>query len=202
MLALDHIVVTAKNPEEAARAVAKQQQLAVQQGGKHENWGTYNWLSFLANSCYVEWIGVFNPAKAQQSANPLIQAVHSALEQDIENIIQFAFRTENMKAYIEHFRQEGIAFTGPIEGSRVKPNGELLEWRMLFPHMPNAGSLPFLIEWGAHKNTPDKENVNDRHIASITAPAEHAALYKQLYKIDTLENVDLHFGSEKQFTIK
>ncbi|PAE28376.1 VOC family protein [Oceanobacillus profundus] len=47
MLALDHLIIAANDPEKAAQQFAQKYGVKVIQGGEHHNWGTYNYLSYF-----------------------------------------------------------------------------------------------------------------------------------------------------------
>src|SRR5690625_4867108 len=132
MLAIDHIVIVAKDPAKAAEAFGKKHGLKTLEGGRHTNWGTYNHLAYFSNDCYIEWLGIFDQSLAAQSDNPLVQLLVKAIDGHFEGPIQFALRTNEMDMYLERFLETDIAYTGPIPGSRQKPDGAMLEWRMLF----------------------------------------------------------------------
>ena len=56
MYKIDHIVHFVDNPEEAIKDLRKNG-LHVVQGGRHEQWGTYNALCYF-NTAYIELIGI------------------------------------------------------------------------------------------------------------------------------------------------
>ncbi|WP_373895100.1 VOC family protein [Virgibacillus sp. CBA3643] len=194
MLAIDHIVIAAKDPAQAAHDFGQFYKVKTVEGGKHDNWGTYNYLAYFENECYIEWIGIFDEGIAKKSVNPLIQQVVEAFRIHFEGVIQFALRTKNMDQYIDHFDAEHVAYTGPIPGSRVRPDGSILQWRMLFPE--SNVPLPFLIEWSEGKNMPkDDRLLNKQHLSSITFGLEDQELLHQIYQLDVVNNkVDLKNG--------
>ncbi|SFB04424.1 Glyoxalase-like domain-containing protein [Lentibacillus halodurans] len=208
MLAIDHIVIAAKNPEKAANEFGKEYGLTITEGGQHANWGTYNYLAYFHNDCYIEWIGIFDETTAARSDNPLIHLLFRELAEGHEGPIQYALRTNRMDDYTNNLKTLNIPFTGPISGNRKRPDGSLLEWRMLFPKA-EAEVLPFLIEWGEEKNTPqDSSLINDRDIhtlsASITNPENFSSIYQLDFNSQTaqLENADLKLSDELRFSIE
>lgn len=203
MLAIDHIVIAAKDPAQAAHDFERKYRVTTVQGGKHDNWGTYNYVAYFENDCYMEWIGIFDEGIAKKSTNPLIKQLVSAFHNKIEGIIQFALRTEKMDNYIDHFDATGVKYAGPVPGSRKRPDGSTLQWRMLFPEPETA--LPFLIEWGEVKNIPQDERlVNKQHLRSITFGMKEIEVFKHIYQLDSrhhpvkLENGILHLAGSKQ----
>lgn len=154
MLALDHIVIGAKNPEQAAKDFSSKYHVEIVPGGEHKNWGTHNYLAYFANDCYIEWLGVFDKKLAEKANNPLIVQLVQELEQDKEGVVQIAFRTNDMEDFHAYFQQTSIPAIGPIPGRREKPDGTPLAWKMLFPQADDP--MPFLIEWekGYEKSHP------------------------------------------------
>ncbi|QTM98104.1 hypothetical protein ERJ70_01450 [Sediminibacillus dalangtanensis] len=165
MLALDHLIVGCAN----AKQQSGESSLIAVQGGTHEQWGTYNYLGYLKNACYVEWLSPYDYNKARVAENPLIHDLLDHLTApSAGNAMQFALRTENMDSFIEHFRRQSIPFTGPYPGSRIRKDGTKLEWRMLFPVGEAGLKLPFLIEWSGTGNTaPDVNTVNPVSIHTV-----------------------------------
>lgn len=148
MLSLDHIVFAGRDIEETSNKYSKDYALKTIKGGQHENWGTYNYLAHFSNNCYIEWLGINDVTKVEQSRNPLIKHLVHVLTKEKQGPFQFALRTNNIDKFVAHFNRENILYFGPIKGERRKPDGSLLTWRMLFPtYDANEEVLPFLIEW-------------------------------------------------------
>lgn len=205
MLALDHIVIAAKDPKEAAKQFERKHNIVTIQGGRHENWGTYNYLAYFSNDCYIEWLGIFDKEKALHSDNPLVAQLIHILESHDEYAYQFALRTNKMNHFITHFEDYNIPFVGPIDGSRKRPDGSNLEWKMLFPATEGQQVQPFLIEWGKTKNIPaDRRLINRKQIPSLTLKQEALEDFKHIYQIPTsdhqikLENGTLSFINQKE----
>lgn len=184
MLALDHIIIPATSPEQAAHEFAKKHSVHVMKGGHHDAWGTYNYLAYFKNNAYLEWIGIEQMPIAEQSGNPLIKQVVHAMKYNIEQPIQYALRTEQIEQYIDHFNVWNIPYNGPFKGSRGRPDGTLLEWQMLFPISSTSHPLPFLIQWGKHPNVPtDKSLINERELVSVTDHRPNIRAFKQAFHL-------------------
>ncbi|MBP2079835.1 VOC family protein [Oceanobacillus polygoni] len=201
MLALDHLIIAASDPKKTAQQFATKYSVKVIQGGKHHHWGTYNYLAYFKNDCYIEWLGIFDEVLARKSGNPLIHQLVAALANHVEAPIQYALRTNQMDAYIAHFNAEDISYTGPIPGSRKRPDGSTLNWRMLFPASEST-VLPFLIEWGAEKNVPkDSDSINEQKLDTVMTPHD-----VQTYSLRVengavnLENASLFIKQGKNLT--
>lgn len=202
MLALDHIVISANNPQQAAKDFGKKHEVTIIEGGKHANWGTYNYLAYFQNGCYIEWIGLFDKKIAVQSDNPLIEQLVKVLDDNIEGPFQYALRTDEMDTYTDHFQMSAIPYIGPIPGSRKRPDGSLLEWRMLFPKS-NMEQLPFLIEWGDIKNTPQGNSlINQQQIYEISSTISDLNQFKTIFQTDLrLKNAKLNLSDKMAFSI-
>ena len=201
MLALDHLIIAVEYPEKAAKEFAEKHDVKVVEGGKHDNWGTYNYLAYFENDAYIEWIGMFDEELAAASDNPLIVQTYDTLSKGKVGFIQFAVRTEKMEAFIEHFQQTDVSYKGPFAGSRERPDGTRLEWRMLFPQSEIA--LPFILEWGKIKNVPqNKTLLNDKKIEEVTLDVTKKAMFKEIFRLEEtgddiqLENSRLKFEED------
>ncbi|MFC4619826.1 VOC family protein [Camelliibacillus cellulosilyticus] len=144
---LDHLVHVTKNPLNAVEAFRSLGLHAVP-GGRHENWGTRNGLCHFGLP-YIEFLGIENSAIAKAvKDNTLIEQL--AQEQDKgEGFARIALRTSDIDEAAEIFRRNGIITIGPVKGRRKQPNGELLEWSMLFIEETGEDrfKLPFIIDW-------------------------------------------------------
>lgn len=202
MLALDHIILAAKDPKQAADAFAKKHNVTVLEGGKHEHWGIHNYLAYFSNDCYLEWLGIFDKNLAAKSELPLIDQLVRTLNSDVEGAIQYALRTDEMDSYLEHFQQQDIPFTGPIAGSRNRPDGSLLEWQMLFPQVEIV-SYPFLIEWGDVENVPnDPALINKQQIDTIYPVIANPDDFDHIFQTSQqLKNVQLKTSTMMGFSI-
>lgn len=185
MLALDHIVIPAANAEKISLEYGNQFSIKTIKGGQHEQWGTYNYLSYFANDSYMEWLGVQDEQQAKRSDNPLIQHLVYVLEENIIGPFQFALRTSEMDNYVAHFQENNIPFKGPNIAERKKPDGSTLKWRMLFPeydHKKNV--LPFLIEWENPKDVFGHNSLfNRQSITKINYGGVDKETFARIYQL-------------------
>ncbi|MFE7374800.1 VOC family protein [Bacillus cereus] len=176
MLRFDHLVHTVHGtPEEAAKQM---QELGFHTvlGGEHTNWGTWNSLSYFDLS-YIEFLAVQHEEKAKEAENPLVQETVVKL-QNGEGMLQIAIRTDAIEELAVNFNKYGLHTIGPFEGKRMRKDGRLLEWKMLFVKQEENGpKLPFFIQW----NETDEERRNDlRNSGTIT---EHKNKVQQIETI-------------------
>jgi len=187
MLAIDHLVLAAKDPEKAAQEYVERHGILAIEGGRHEDWGTYNFLAYFQNGTYLEWLGVFDEELAKKSDNPLIQKTVEFLESGAEGLVTYALRTKRMEDHIRHMETNQLKFKGPYPGARKKADGELLSWRMLFPEANEE--LPFLIEWSDEPNLPnDPANINPKVINEIRIPVQPER-YEKSFGLEARNNI-------------
>lgn len=176
MLRFDHLVHAVHGtPEEAANQM-QEHGFHTAVGGEHTTWGTWNSLCYFDLS-YIEFLAVQYEEKAKKAENPLVQETVVKL-QDEEGMLQIAIRTDAIEELAVKFKKHGLHTIGPFEGKRMRKDGRLLEWKMLFVKQEENGpKLPFFIQW----NETDEERRNDlRNIGTIT---EHKNNVQQIETI-------------------
>lgn len=195
MLALDHIVIAGKNAEHDSISYNKRFAVKAVRGGEHANWGTYNYLAYFSNQAYIEWLGIQHHDIAKKSDNPLIKHLVYTLEQNETGPFQFALRTDQMDDYIEHFNNNQIPYDGPFSGERIKPDGTLLSWRMLFPKYDIENEmLPFLIEWNNPLGGPFIQSLaNPRLISNVKFGGVDKAKFLKIYQLKNKKILSNHF---------
>ena len=130
MLRFDHLVHAVHcTPEEAAKQMQERGFHTVL-GGEHTNWGTWNSLCYFDLS-YIEFLAVQHEEKAKKADNPLVQETVVKL-QDGEGMLQIAIRTDAIEELAVKFNKHGLHTIEPFEGKRMRKDGRLLEWKMLF----------------------------------------------------------------------
>lgn len=207
LLYLDHVIWTGSDIEGISEKYGADFAVKSVKGGEHDAWGTYNYLTFFSNSCYMEWLGVRDVEKAEHLDHPLIKHLIYTLHSNNRGPFQFALRTDKLDAYLEHFKQQNIPYRGPFHGKRKKPDGQLLSWRMLFPtyDYTNNETLPFLIEW----DQPESERIevsltNNQAITGLHLGGITKERFQQIYRLPMkkirsaklLSNVKIHFHEE------
>lgn len=169
-LAFDHLVHFINRPPSEAVDKMKQHGFHAVQGGRHEHWGTYNSLSYLGLS-YIEFLAIENPLVAKQSENPLIQQIVRNLPNG-EGLGQIALRTQEIGHLADHLRKQGLVVTGPLPGSRMRSDGSVIEWKMLFIESEQATCpLPFFIQW----DQPTEGRLRDLTTRGIIAEHSNGA---------------------------
>ncbi|MBE5105893.1 VOC family protein [Bacillus thuringiensis] len=176
MLTFDHLVHAVHcTPEEAAKQM-QAQGFHTALGGQHTDWGTWNSLCYFDLS-YIEFLAVQHEEKAKEAENPLVQETVVKL-QNGEGMLQIAIRTDAIEELAVKFSKYGIHTIGPFEGKRMRKDGRLLEWKMLFVKQEENGpKLPFFIQWN---ETDEERRIDLRKIGTIT---EHKNKVQQIETI-------------------
>ncbi|GHH99526.1 VOC family protein [Neobacillus kokaensis] len=146
--AFDHLVIFSNKPENAILPL-KNIGIHAVNGGRHENWGTYNSLTYFGLS-YIEFLGVENPSIAeQQEDNRLVtEIVEKLVHETKEGPAKIAIRTNQLEELAEKFKHEGFKVYGPLPGERIRADGQVIKWSLLFPESNTSElSLPFFIQW-------------------------------------------------------
>ena len=154
----DHLVWFFKRPEEAISPL-KQRGIHAVKGGRHEFWGTYNTLTYFDLS-YIEFLGIENVSIAEkQEDNRLITHIVNRLAiENQEGPARIAIRTDDIEQLAVKLKKAGFPVYGPLSGERVRADGQIIKWSLLFPeNKPEEMPLPFFIQW----EKPDEERLRE-----------------------------------------
>ena len=144
----DHLVWFFEKPEEAILPL-KYKGIRAVNGGRHETWGTYNSLTYFGLS-YIEFLGIENLLIAEkQEDNRLITHIVQRLsKENQEGPARIAIRTDRIGELAVKLKEEGFTVYGPLPGERVRTDGQVIKWSLLFPESAeNDLPLPFFIQW-------------------------------------------------------
>jgi len=143
----DHLVLGCRDLGEGIAYMQKVSGYVAAPGGSHPGKGTRNALLKLGSRCYLE---IMAPDPAQPKL-----AWHQDLPTFTEpRLVGWAQPAKDLDSLAAQLRSKGIACVGPFPGSRAKPNGELLRWKLLVLEDDKQGILPFYIEWAADSAHP------------------------------------------------
>ena len=167
-LKFDHFVHLTPDPTAALEAFGENGLHAVQ-GGRHEDLGTYNTLSYFEQLSYVELIGVFDEALARAAGAVKYSLRDTFVQNDyVDGPQRIAVRSSNLQALADRFETLGYEVNGPIDFSRKRPDGSLVTWKLLFAGKQDEPfNLPFFIEW----DESDEQRAED--LAARGVIAEH-----------------------------
>lgn len=131
-LPLDHIVI-AVHDLHAAIADYTSLGFNVLRGGDHPGRPTHNALVVFADGSYFELIAWKEPAPQERW--------WQLLKQHGEGLVDFALLPASTAETVTDAGQRGLVLDGPLDGGRLRPDGERLRWQTARPPSPD---LPFL----------------------------------------------------------
>jgi hypothetical protein len=156
---LDHVLIAVADLADAASAFAENHGLISIEGGRHPGWGTANRIVPLGDS-YLELIAIVDAREAgENSFGRWVTSGATAAGRPIG----WAVRPADLD---ETARRLGLT---PQEGSRMRPDGELIRWRTVgVDEAVGELSLPFFIERTSGARFPGALPAGASPIASVS----------------------------------
>ncbi|MGE5620417.1 MAG: VOC family protein [Sphingomonadaceae bacterium] len=143
LFGLDHAIIAVRDLAAATRQLENALGLTVTPGGEHPGMGTHNAIARLGTE-YLEIIAVRDPVEA--AANRRGQILLDFLSRR-EGYLGFALSSDDLNGDLADIRDRGLDLEGPIRGSRQRPDGTVMTWRMaVSPEDPWGRLLPFVIQ--------------------------------------------------------
>jgi Glyoxalase-like domain len=144
---IDHIILGCKDLNAGVEFVSARTGVHPIFGGVHPGAGTRNAVLYLGERQYLE---VLAPDPGQRSsADPYnLRALPAPC------LIGWAVHTNNIEQTAERIRAGGIEVLDAQAGSRRRPDGQLLSWRIVPLKDDMHGLLPFFVEWGVTSPHP------------------------------------------------
>jgi hypothetical protein len=142
LLGIDHLVIAVPDPDAAASELGARLGLTPGGGGRHDRLGTFNRLVWLGDT-YLELIGVFDTALAATSwlGAPALRALEAG-----GGLATWAVATDAIDDDVATLRARGSDLAEPIAGERLRPDGQVLRWRLSLAPPLGPDRPPFLIE--------------------------------------------------------
>ena len=155
LLGIDHLVIACADPDAAVADLEREVGLRAGGGGRHEALGTFNRLIWLGDT-YLEFIGVFDRGLAQRSwiGSPTVRALDAG-----GGLATWAVVTDDIEGDVARLNADGAGLAEPIDGQRVRPDGDIVRWRLSTSRELGPERPPFLIE---HDPTAAEWSPEDR----------------------------------------
>jgi glyoxalase-like protein len=146
-IAIDHVVFGARQLAGGIAALEQALHVRAVPGGRHPAWGTHNALLGLDPACYVEVLAPDPEAEAPATA------LAGREVPDSPRLLSWAARTGDLEAAVARAGARGMDLGSIHAGSRARPDGSLLSWRLTDIQAPRwDGIVPFLIDWGSSEH--------------------------------------------------
>ena len=141
---VDHVLLPVADLEEGARTLSERNGLHAIAGGRHPKLGTANMIVPLGRQ-YLELIAIADPREA--AASRLGKRVTQALDEG-RMFVDWALRTRSVDSLRGKLLAAGWELPPIWEGSRRRPDGQILHWRTQDVSTGRASTaIPFVIEW-------------------------------------------------------
>jgi Glyoxalase-like domain len=141
---IDHVLLPVADLEEGARRLRERHGLQAIPGGRHPNVGTANMIVPLGRQ-YLELIAIVDSQEA--AASRLGKRITPALDER-RMFVDWAIRTRDLDGMRSKLLAAGWDLPPAGEGSRRRPDGQLLHWRTQDANTGAARTaIPFVIEW-------------------------------------------------------
>ncbi len=172
---LDHILLGCNDLDLAMELVEQNTGVRPAIGGVHPGRGTRNALLSLGERRYLEIIA---PDPAQQ------KIVHFPQIREMKDprLIGWAVHPPDIAATAKLLRDNQVAFQGPDDGSRKRPDGRVLNWKTINLADDRHGILPFFIEWSADSVHPSNDAPKGYHLDYFTVMAADPAEMSQVFQ--------------------
>jgi hypothetical protein len=145
LIGIDHLVIAVADPDEAASTLESSLGLEPGGGGRHKALGTFNRLVWLGDT-YLELIGVIDTKLAAASwiGAPASRAIAAG-----GGFATWAVASDDLPDDVAALRERGSDLSDPIPGERVRPDGQVVRWRLAAAPQLDPELPPFLIEHDA-----------------------------------------------------
>jgi hypothetical protein len=148
---LDHVLLGCNDLDRGIAFVEERTGVRAAFGGVHPGRGTQNALLSLGTRRYLEIIA----PDPKQSSPPQYPTITKLIE---PRLIGWAAHPGDLGSFAAKLARSKVIATGPIPGSRKRPDGRILQWKTL-TLKDNAGDLlPFFIEWSADSTHPSADS--------------------------------------------
>ena len=163
---VDHLVYA--TPDLAAGVERVERLLGVKAvpGGQHPGGGTRNALIRLGDETYLEIIG----PDPDQSKPPRPRRF-GIDELKAPRLVTWAVKGTDLDSIVKTAKSHGLDPGQVQSGSRKRPDGVLLSWRLtVSPVLTADGIVPFFIDWG---DTPHPASALPKGCTLVALRAEH-----------------------------
>ena len=147
---LDHIILGCSDLDKGIEFVHDGTGVLPAMGGIHPGRGTRNALLSLGERRYLEIIAP-DPAQTEVVHFPQIRSMTDP------RLIGWAAHPPDIAALAKQLQENKVEFTGPSDGSRKRPDGQVLNWKTINLADDRHGLLPFFIQWSADSVHPSKD---------------------------------------------
>lgn len=176
-LMLDHLLWATPDLDRARARWSKLTGNTAAPGGSHPGRGTRNAIVPLQAGCYLE---ILAPDPAQNLTNTAGAELAALTD---ERLWTFCCRGPDLDTLATRARSIGLSALGPFPCERMRPDGVLLQWTLLYlADHRFGGLLPFFIDWqnSPHPSTAKGESLSLTRFTVSHPDGELRELYAHL----------------------
>jgi len=145
---VDHLVYLTTDLDAAVDEMEKVLGVRPSAGGRHPRWGTRNALISLGAVTYLEIL-----APDPDRPNPDMPTIFGLDRLEGPRLVTWAAKAGDLDTRVEAAARGGVELGEIFPGSRERPDGTVLSWRLTDPEVVLGGGLvPFLIDWGVSRH--------------------------------------------------
>ena len=158
---VDHLLLGIADLDQGIDWVRSTTGVEALKSGSHPGAGTRNALLSLGIRQYMEIIAI-DPQQTETSRTAdLIRQLRAP------QLITWAAATNDIVSMAEMARQAGCGIEGPIDGSRVKPDGHTLRWKTLRILSECGDVIPFFIQWDTGIVHPSEDSPSGCRLVTL-----------------------------------
>ena len=143
----DHMLLGCGDLDQGIDFVERRVGVRAAMGGVHPGRGSRNALLSFGERRYLEII-------APDPAQPRESDVRQLYKIESPRLIGWVVHVDDMDTLARNLTAADVPFKPPTPGSRKRPSGELLRWKLLYLRDDQHGLLPFFIEWDKESPHP------------------------------------------------
>jgi hypothetical protein len=141
---VDHLIYAVPDLEAGIDEVQELLGVRAAVGGRHADYGTRNALLSLGPATYLE-IMAPDPELTSPPKGRLFGLDHPGRP----HLAAWILRDEAIESLARRANAAGLGLGEPTPGSRQRPDGTTVSWKLTNPYAPRMGGvIPFLIAWG------------------------------------------------------
>jgi hypothetical protein len=172
---LDHVILGCNDLDRGIAFVKEHTGVSALPSGVHTGRGTRNALLTLGERSYLE---ILAPDPAQSVQSPELARLAAMSE---PRLFGWAAHPGSIEQLAQRLKKHNILFYGPTDGSRKRPNGQLLRWRTVVLKDDLGGLLPFFIEWSAESLHPSADAPQGCRLATMGVRGPEPATLQKIF---------------------
>lgn len=142
---IDHVILAINDLDSGIEQFEALTGMTAEYGGGHENGNTHNAIVALDDMVYVE---ILAPKNDIDTIPDFFKNIKELTP------IGFALSVDNMESLEKSVLNAQFKTEGIEDWSRIKPNGDKLEWTLLRINNPSININPFFISWSLNTVHP------------------------------------------------